>query len=472
MSLPLPALSIRARIALTATAVVASALLLFAVVAFLAVDRTLMDGVDALLDDEILEIVTPVESRGVDRRRLLELVADENAEHLATGIAFRALDGATGALIASASALPWDDAWPRRGRTGDAPRLIFTDEIARLPPRETVRGDHGGAPWRVARRRIDGAGTGPVLIETALRMDGTTRTLDRLLRMALLALPLGVALSLGAGLLVAGRALGPLAALDAAAQGIGRGAPSVHLPSRGTGDEVDRLAATLDDMLERLEAAAARNRRFAADVAHELRTPLAALRLRVESSALDEAQAIIARIEAVISSLLLICSADEGALAARMGPCDLATEARSALEFFAPLAEAKGGSVSLDPIAAPVPAVHGDRISLGRAIANLVDNAIRYGGERPEVSVAVVHEAGRVRVLVRDRGPGVAEATRPRIFERFFRARGAGSDAERGSGLGLSLVLAIARAHGGDARHEPREGGGSVFSLEVPVAPV
>ena len=241
-----------------------------------------------------------------------------------------------------------------------------------------------------------------------------------------------------------GRALRPLVRLDRAAAEIGRtGDPSTRLPEPHRTDEVGRLASTLNVMLETLEQAREKERRFVADASHELRTPLTALRGNVEHLArhgaspelVADLQADARRLARLVEDLLVL-SREE----ATPPP-----EVEVQLDDLARETDA-------DRFAAETVVVHGDRDALARAVANLVENARTHGAGL--VSVRVRSENGRALVEVGDEGAGVPAAERELVFERF---RG------RGSGLGLAIVRATAERHGGRAYVE-----GSTFTIELP----
>jgi two-component system, OmpR family, sensor kinase len=242
-----------------------------------------------------------------------------------------------------------------------------------------------------------------------------------------------------------GRALRPLVRLDRAAAEIGRtGDPSRRLPEPHRADEIGRLAATLNAMLDTLARARDNERRFVADASHELRTPLTALRGNVEHLArhgpspelVADLQADADRLGRLAGDLLVLSREEATAV-----PDD---EVR-----LDELARAAGA----DDVAAEPVAVRGDREALARMLANLVENARRHGRGRVGIRVAAVD--GRATVEVEDEGPGVPAGEEEQVFDRF---RG------RGTGLGLAIVRATAERHGGRARVR-----GSRFTVELPV---
>ncbi len=293
-------------------------------------------------------------------------------------------------------------------------------------------------------------------------------------------LPLVAAAGGAGGWLIARRALKPLADIAA----VTRAVSADHLDRRvptGGGAEVEEVAASLNALLERLARALADARRFTADAAHELRTPLAAVMGRLEvalrhprgeadladtiGGALEELQ----RLRALIDGLLTLARSDAGQLRAAAAPVDLAAVAARLVERDRPAADERAITVSL---ASDGPArALGDPGLLERAIGNLVANAVAYGRAGGRIDLRVGRRGDRAVVAVEDDGPGVPEAERARLFQRFFRGDAARARAPVGGfGLGLSIAREIVAAHGGTLAYAPRDGGGSVFTVELPAA--
>ncbi len=287
------------------------------------------------------------------------------------------------------------------------------------------------------------AGGGAVLVAQSTKdLNETVNTLHGLtLLAALLAAGVG---AVAAALLVRG-ALQPLARLDRAAGEIERtGDSSRRLPDPDRVDEVGRLAATLNAMLESLDRARDAERRFLADASHELRTPLTALRGNVQHLARHGATSeLVADLQADAERLARL--ADDLLTLSREEASPPPAEAVQLDE----LARASGA----DDVSADEVTVTGDRAALERALANLVENARRHGHGR--VAVAVGAEDGWARLAVQDEGPGIAASERERVFERFE---------GEGTGLGLAIVRATAERHGGTATVE-----GARFTIELPL---
>ena len=274
-----------------------------------------------------------------------------------------------------------------------------------------------------------------------------------------------LALAIGGGIVVRRAALARIALVNRTTAAIVQGDLSRRLPAGAGADEFDALARTINDMLAQIELLVEGVRNATHAVAHDLRTPLAELRARLEdvgrrlpraegdgAQLHEEVQGAIAdvdRLVAVFNALLRLAEIDSGARRAGFRAVELAPLAAQVAEIYGPLAEAKGLTFTVS--APPGIAVFGDPDMLAQAIANLVDNAIKYAPERAgggRVALAVAREAdGRAAIMVADDGPGIPEADRAKVVERFWRG-----DASRGSpglGLGLAEVAAVAQLHGG-----------------------
>jgi signal transduction histidine kinase len=287
-------------------------------------------------------------------------------------------------------------------------------------------------------------------------------------------LALVVILGLAGGFFVSRRVLNRVEAMTDKAQTIMAGDLAGRLPVAGTGDELDRLAEHLNAMLERIEALMRGLKEVSDNIAHDLKTPLTRLRNRCEqalrgSAGVDDYRAAlestIAESDELIrtfDALLMIARAESGHARDNMTEFDAAEIARDVGELYEPLADEKGIALTVDaPAAAPV---RGNRELVSQALANLIDNAIKYAGPNGEVNGApaeIVVKAGndgeRIALSVADRGPGIAEADRGRVVERFVRLEQ--SRSAPGSGLGLSLAAAVARLHGGELKLEDNHPG-------------
>jgi len=287
-------------------------------------------------------------------------------------------------------------------------------------------------------------------------------------------LALVIVLGLIGGFFVSRRVLSRIDAMTGTAQTIMAGDLSGRLPVAGTGDELDRLADNVNAMLERIEALMRGLKEVSDNIAHDLKTPLTRLRNRCEQalrSATGETsyraalESTIAESDDLIrtfDALLMIARAESGQARDNMTEFDASEIARDVGDLYEPVADEKGIALKIDaPAAAPV---RGNRELVSQALANLIDNAIKYAGPSGKVNgvpAEIVVRAGndgeRITLSVADRGPGIPDADRGRVVERFVRLEQ--SRSESGSGLGLSLASAVARLHGGELKLEDNHPG-------------
>ena len=288
-----------------------------------------------------------------------------------------------------------------------------------------------------------------------------------------------VIMGIAGALFIARRVLKRIDAMTATSDRIMAGDLTGRLPAAGTGDEFDRLANSLNAMLERIEGLMAGVKHVSDNIAHDLKTPLTRLRNHAEEAlrsakgeadyraalegTIEESDALIRTFDA----LLMITRAEAGEVRTHMADFDAAEIAESVGDLYEPLAEEKGVKLVVET-EKPLPA-HGNRELVGQALANLIDNAIKHGepaGDDPgEIRVTARNAPGRVVFAVADRGPGIPEADRGRVLERFVRLEE--SRSRTGSGLGLSLAAAVARLHGGELKLEDN-GPGLRVILAIP----
>ncbi len=280
---------------------------------------------------------------------------------------------------------------------------------------------------------------------------------------------------IGGGYWVSRKLLARIDAVGETARTIMQGDLTGRLPVNGSGDELDRLSESLNLMLARIEQLMAGLREVSDNIAHDLKTPLNRLRNRVEGAlrepykeagyretlerTIEDADGLIKTFNALLS----IARIEAGAGGENREQLDVAALLLDVAELYEPVAEERG--IALKAEDAPPVYIRADRQLLGQAIANLIDNAIKYGapdpgggnGFEPEVAVSTRAKNGTAEIVVTDRGPGVPASERERVLGRFVRLEA--SRSEPGSGLGLSLVAAVARLHGGSLRLEDNEPG-------------
>jgi heavy metal sensor kinase len=281
------------------------------------------------------------------------------------------------------------------------------------------------------------------------------------------------------GWFMARRALSGVEAVTRTARQISESDLSRRVPIMAHHEEIDRLAVTFNQMLDRIEKLVAGIREMGDNIAHDLKSPVARIRGMAEISLSAEASGdndlTLAgntieecdRLLDMINTMLMISKTDAGATEVAVAPLDMAEVVRGAVALFAPLAEDKGLSMTCE--APDTLTMEGDLKMLQRAMANLVDNAIKYTPAPGHIRIRAFAErksTERIYVAVEDSGIGIASADMPKIFNRFFRCDQ--SRTTGGAGLGLSLAGAIARAHGGEIDVQSTIGQGSVFTLNLP----
>lgn len=301
--------------------------------------------------------------------------------------------------------------------------------------------------------------------------------LNTLLNRSLLAL-IGLAVvAFAFGYVVAGRVLAPLGRITRTARGVASSDLKRRIELDGPDDELKELADTFDGMLDRLERSFDAQRRFVANASHELRTPLAINRTLLEVQLSDPAastdlqqlgRTLLAtneRSEQLVEGLLLLARSENEIVDRK--PVDLSEAASQALEQTRAEAESKGVRLREDLHSA---VVQGNGVLLERIALNLVQNAVRYNlPEDGWVEVTTGVRDGRATITVTNTGPVVPAYEVDNLFEPFRRLRTERTGSDKGVGLGLSIVRSVARAHGGAISARPREGGGLIMRVDIPM---
>ncbi|MBM3899283.1 MAG: HAMP domain-containing protein [Gemmatimonadetes bacterium] len=321
----------------------------------------------------------------------------------------------------------------------------------------------------------------PLRIAVGMPSDGLSLVRLDGFASSLVAIPLLILGSAVIAFSVLGTGLRPLERLARQLEAIQHGR-SLHrrVAIEGDAEEVDRLAETINAMLERLETSFASLRRFTADASHELKTPLTVLRATLERAmqqpnvpaeqlaALEDALANTARMADLVDSLLTLARADEGRFDLHREPVAMEPLVVEMLETATILGEAAGIAVrrlDIEPVT-----VLGDPDRLRQLLLNIVTNAIKYTPRGGTVSIGLERRGEQAAVTIDDTGVGIASVDVPFIFERFWRADRARSRGERGGlGLGLSIAEWIAQAHGGTITVASRIGRGTTFTVQLPL---
>jgi signal transduction histidine kinase len=454
MRSPLPK-TVRTRTTLAATAVVAVALALASITLLHLLRSHLVDAqrdVAQLRADDVAELAS---GQAVSRELSIP-GGEDGVTEIVSG---------DGNLLAST-----DDAATRS--------LDPTPQIAVLSgPGDIRAADQLGTSRFIIATATASTPNGPVKVYTAASLERADSIWNSM-RGALLVT--SVLLCAGVALLtrrVVGQALSPVEAIRAEVDHISHGDLNKRVPEPGTGDEIDRLAASMNTMLNRLELSSDRQRRFVGDASHELKSPLASIRTVLEVAlfsgttvdllreSIEDALVDSGRLEALVGDLLVLARLDDPAGLVALAPVDLGQEARTliaqrgdgSLELVEP-AELDGSTT-----------VTGDRGQLQRVLANLLDNAARH--RRSTSRITVRSDGSDVVVQVEDDGRGIPERDRERIFERFVRIDAARTSGN-GTGLGLAIVSDTIAAHGGTVLAESSDLGGARFVVRIPQASV
>jgi len=332
-----------------------------------------------------------------------------------------------------------------------------------------------GKPLRVAAYEQDG-----IRLVLGVNAHMVFETREDILRTFLVACPIAFVLVAFGGWWIAGRALAPVAEVTAAAKAITAERLDQRLPIPAADDEIGRLTAVLNAMIDRLEASFHQARRFSADASHELRTPLTILRGEIESALREPALApaqerllldLLEEVEGlsrITDGLLLLSRADAGRLQVEKEPVDLSRLLGELLEDVEILAGAE--EVQVETRIEGGVTVQGYEPFLRQLVLNLLDNALKYNRPSGRVRIGLDATDCEARLVVGNTGPGVESDQAEHLFERFYRGARAQSSRRRGHGLGLSICREIARAHGGEITLAKAEPDWTEFCVALPVA--
>jgi two-component system, OmpR family, sensor kinase len=443
------ALPIRVRLTLAFAVVMSVVLAAMSFFVYVRVGRALLASVDQALNAQ----------------------AQEAASHAKQGRSLVDLDNATGVTLAE---LVTPAGVVTRSSPASLRLLVPKQDLARLAAGHRVRGsislERPRGDWQYLA--VPALGGGSVVVARSL--EGREESLHRLRNELLFAAPLALLLASIAGYGLAAAALRPVEAMRRRAAAVSATAPG-RLPVPSGRDEISRLATTLNEMLDRLEAAFEHERLFVTNASHELRTPLAMLRTELELAlrrprSHDELEAAVRsaaqetdRLSQLAEDLLLIARADQGALPIRRERVGAEELFATVVERYTRRADERGQVVDAHATSALLDA---DPIRVEQALANLVENALAHGAGA--IDLFAVERDDVVELHVADGGAGFPDEFLERAFDRFSRADDARS--REGSGLGLSIVALIAQAHGGSAGAANRPEGGADVWLTVPRA--
>ena len=312
------------------------------------------------------------------------------------------------------------------------------------------------------------------LIRVAVDTTRFSDNVDDIRRTFLISIPLVLLVSCVAGFLLSRRAIRPLAEINRVARRITSQNLEASIPISGSGDELDQLAETLNAMIERIRLGVRRLGRFSANVAHELRSPLNRIRIRLDEltvqetlsgeqrEALETVRRDVDGLSREIEAMLQLARFEQGLSPEQRKPVELGGLVETVVDFFEPEAQAR--MIGIDIEIERAVEIEGEEVWLRMMLSNLVSNAIKYTRRDGHIRIALQAGPEMGRISVSDTGPGIEAEHLDSVFERFER----GTQREDGFGLGLPIALEIARAHGGDIEVRSQVGHGTTFVVTLP----
>ncbi len=382
------------------------------------------------------------------------------------GDIFAQLVAGDGTVVASTPGLPATEAL-----SGDVLQGLDGPRFAEM---QVQSADEPVLARVLAMPAVDGR-----ILVVGVAFDDQRDALNRLLSLSGIVAAVAIVVAGGIGWIVAGAALRPVERMRLESEAISGSEPGRRLAIPGTRDELATLGLSLNRMLDRLEDAVERERRFVADASHELRTPLGNLKAELDLAlsrshtpeeliaALRSASEETDRLTRLAADLLLLASAEAAGVPIHREAVDLGALVRESVDGFSGRAKSLG--IVLEANAPDGVTCLVDPGRMRQAIGDLVDNALQHTPSGGRVSIVAFHGDGRCRIAVADTGEGFVPAFLPDAFEAFTRADASRSRAIGGAGLGLAIVRAIAEAHGGTVEARNGEAGGAVVTLSVPV---
>src|SRR5262245_62223696 len=318
------------------------------------------------------------------------------------------------------------------------------------------------------------------IIQVGTSMDSVEQTLNRLLLVLLVSMPIALAVSLAGGWFMAGRALRPVDAITLAAQRIAGGDLTQRLTVPASADEIGRLTNTFNDMIDRLETSFRQIRQFSSDASHELRTPLTVMKgetelaLRRPREAADYTVVLesnleeIDRMTRIVDELLFLSRADMGEVKMERLPVKLESLVEDIHRQASLLGQERDVQVVLGLMTPAI--VLGDELRLRELFLNLVDNAVKYSLPGGAVDISLLTESDQATALFTDQGIGISREDQKRIFDRFYRTDDARAHTKKGTGLGLAICAWIVESHHGRIEVQSELHKGSTFTVTLPLA--
>lgn len=461
---------LRLRLTLWYGSALALILVVFSAVLYIVTARSLRDAIDQSLEETAVAAVRSLEERGflplIDENELMSQFPE-----LARIDKFFQIFSPSGTItIRSPNVkqheLPLSQEALDVAFTG---KTIF--ESAKYPKEP---------PLRLISVPIMYRGNLLYIVQVGTSMESVEETLNRLLLVLLVTMPLALAVSLAGGWFLAGRALRPVDDITLAAQRIAGGDLTQRLKVQPSPDEIGRLADTFNNMIARLETSFRQIRQFSSDASHELRTPLTVMKgetelaLRRPRDAKDYTVVLesnleeIDRMTRIVDELLFLSRADMGEVKMERLPVKLESLLEDVHRQASLLGQERDVQVVLGMVTPAT--VLGDELRLRELFLNLLDNAVKYSKSGGSVDITLQTETGQAKVLIADTGIGISREDQGKIFDRFYRTDDARTHTKKGTGLGLAICAWIIESHHGRIEVDSEIGKGSTFTVTLPLA--
>jgi two-component system heavy metal sensor histidine kinase CusS len=451
-------LNIRWKLTLWYSGVLGLVLIAFGAAVFVMMRHHLLEGIDQGLEEELDDVLSEV-TPSTSEKSLKDWLNRRFVDH--EGFDFQ-ITKPDGERFFYSSRLA-DKAWPKSAGESDVP----------LP--QTISVEANGN-WRIIASKVAGP-SGPLTVQVGRSLAYFEHELAELLMTFLFAGPMTLLATISGGYFLACRVLQPVQAMTKAARQISADRLHERIAVVNPNDEFGELAATLNDMIERLEHSFVEMQRFTADAAHELRTPLAIIRsemevaLRFPRSSEQYCGVLECLLEdtnrlSTLADQLLFLSRQEAGISPKVREAfalnELLQEVVGNMQLVAQVKD-----ISLQLTENALCQLRSDQRLLRRVVINLLDNAIKYTGIAGQVIVTCRVSNGEVAIKVTDSGVGIAPEHLPHVFDRFYRVDAARSGEENGAGLGLSICQSIVRSLGGTIRVESKVGNGSTVTVTL-----
>lgn len=461
---------LRLRLTLWYGSALALVLLVFSVVLYAVMARNLRDAVDQSLEETAMAAVRSLEERGflplLDEEELLSQFPE-----LARIDKFFQIFSPSGTITIRSPNIKQHDLPLSRvalEATFNGNKLFETAKYPNEPQLRLI-----SVPINYRGRLL-------YIVQVGTTMESIENTLEYFLIVLIVAIPVALAVSLGAGWFLAGRALRPVDAITLAAQRIAGGDLSQRLTIPPAKDEIGRLAETFNDMIGRLDASFQQIRQFTSDASHELRTPLTVMKGETElmlrkprsveeyRSVLESNLEEIDRMTDIVDELLFLSRADMGEVKMECKPVALESLVEDIHRQAMLLGQDRKIDVGLGTVMPA--AVQGDELRLRELLLNLVENAVKYSHPNGKVEISLVTDGQHAILSVSDQGIGIPTEDLPKIFNRFYRTDNARTHTKKGTGLGLAICAWIAESHKGRIHVQSHVGRGSIFTVTLPLA--